>query len=39
MAAEKRAIREEFLRFNKIHNGRRHPADELRRIAEEERAP
>jgi predicted GIY-YIG superfamily endonuclease len=39
LAAETCAIRDEFPRFNKVHNERRHPADELRRIAEEEGAP
>jgi hypothetical protein len=40
LAAETRAIREEFPRFNQVHNGRRHPAYELRRIArDEESAP
>jgi hypothetical protein len=30
--AEERAIREEFPRFNKTHNRRRHPANELQRV-------
>jgi hypothetical protein len=35
LSAETRAIREEFPRFNKVHNRRRHAMEELRRIAEE----
>jgi hypothetical protein len=38
LEAEKRAIRQEFPRFNKTHNERRHPADELRRIVKGQEA-
>ena len=35
LAAEKVAIRTEFPKFNSMHNGRRHPFQELRRHARE----